>query len=81
MKIRLDQREKGRNISCSLQTSLHLDEEGARADACCQTNQEDHCLDQINQILTLTQTIKEKDTAINKYHRECEEMFEAIEKL
>jgi chromosome segregation ATPase len=85
MRLRLEQKEKLRNASCSLQTSIDLEQRvGCVAfDACCQTREDEEyeCIDQINQMLSLSQTIKEKDEIISKYHKECEEMFEAIEKL
>jgi hypothetical protein len=35
-------------------------------------------IDQIDQIMILTERINEKDDIIAKYHKECEEMYEAI---
>lgn len=83
MRVRLQHREKIRNTNCSLQTSINFQRSEVQADACCQTNddQEQQCLDQINQILALTERVNEKDDIIAKYHKECEEMFEAIQKL
>lgn len=86
MRDTLEAKQYQRNLSRSMQTSLTLTElprASPVGEVGCQTedDQEEQYGAQIGQILTLNELIKEKDETIQKYRREGEEMFEAIEKL
>lgn len=86
MRDKLEYKQRQQNINCSLQTSINFDNESFSdqfMDVCCQTRAEDEneCIDKIDQILSLTETIREKDQCLMQYQKEGEQMFEVIEKM